>query len=179
MVIQHRLSVEEYLALPEEKPYRELVNGEARPKMAPDRRHSDIAVALLEAFAVYRREHGGHSAVEGRVAFADPRDPRVLLPDVSCYAPGRERGGVVLTPPTLAVEIRSEGQSLNELREKCRYYRAHGVDAAWLIDPDTRTAELFEGARDGVTLPLDGTLESAFLPGFRLPLPDLFAALDA
>jgi Uma2 family endonuclease len=175
MVIQHRLSVEDYLALPEEKPYRELVNGEALPKMAPDFQHMTIDSEIVAALRDYCRAHGGHSGPEGRVRVGD----MVYLPDAAYWAPGRSVGNRrLMDPPTLAVEICSEGQPLDGLREKCRYYRLHGVDAAWLIDPGARTAELFEGARDGVALPADGTLESAFLPGFRLPLPDLFAALD-
>jgi Uma2 family endonuclease len=56
--------------------------------------------------------------------------------------------------------------------------RANGVDVCWLIDPETRSVEVFEGAKDGETLEADGTLASASLPGFTLPLRDLFAVLD-
>ncbi len=65
-----------------------------------------------------------------------------------------------------------------ELRRKCRSFRANGVDACWLIDPMSRAAEVFEGDRDAEMLPSDGTLETAVMPGFSLPLADLFAVLD-
>jgi Uma2 family endonuclease len=83
-----------------------------------------------------------------------------------------------MKPPTLGVEVRSEGQSLAFLREKCRYYRDHGVDTAWLIDPLGRRAELFEAGREGVELPGDGVLTSAAMPGFALPLADLWRVLE-
>ena len=67
---------------------------------------------------------------------------------------------------------------MRELREKSRYYRSHGVDAVWLIDPEGRTAEVFEAGCEGVLLPGDGALEAAALPGFSLPLSELFAVLD-
>jgi Uma2 family endonuclease len=67
---------------------------------------------------------------------------------------------------------------MNELRAKCRSFRAAGVDACWIIDPEDRRAYVFEGDRDAEELPADGILESAYLPGFRLSLADLFAVLD-
>ncbi len=178
MVTRHGLTVAEYLRLPEEPPYLEYLDGEVVSKVAPDRRHSDIVVELIEALAAYRKLHGGHSAVEGRVGFEDPADTRFLLPDVSYCASGRPRGDRIMTPPPLAIEVRSTDQSLASLREKCRYYRAHGVDVAWLIDPVSRRVEVFDGAREGPVVDGEASLESPSLPGFRLALRDLFAVLD-
>lgn len=64
-----------------------------------------------------------------------------------------------------------------EVLAKCRFYRAHGVDVCWLIDPETRTALVFEGERDGEEPPA-GVLASPLLPGFSLALADLWNALD-
>jgi Uma2 family endonuclease len=92
--------------------------------------------------------------------------------------PTREPGDDILSPPTLAVEVRSKDRSMRGLRDKCRYYRTHGVDVAWLIDPYSRTIEVFEGEADGQRAARDGTLESPSLPGLRVPVADLWAALD-
>ncbi|MGH2633517.1 MAG: Uma2 family endonuclease, partial [Tepidiformaceae bacterium] len=83
-----------------------------------------------------------------------------------------------MLPPTLAVEVRSPDETMDAQRTKGRFYRAHGVDVAWLIDPESRTVELFDEAHDGQTLPSDSALESSYLPGFSLPLAELFAVLD-
>ena len=56
--------------------------------------------------------------------------------------------------------------------------RGNGVNVCWLIDPVSRQVEVFEGDRDGVRLPADGILETPVMPGFSLPLSDLFAVLD-
>jgi Uma2 family endonuclease len=80
--------------------------------------------------------------------------------------------------PSVAFEVRSREQSLAELRRKCRSFRANGVDVCWLIDPYARWVEVFEGARDGERLPEDGVLETAVMPGFSVPLADLWAELD-
>ena len=95
------MSVEEYLALPEEKPYLEYVNGEALAKPVPDSDHSDI-VALAE----HRTYHGGHPATEARTRFEGPEGMSILLPDVAYYAAGRRRRGATLPQPTFAVEAR-------------------------------------------------------------------------
>ncbi len=179
MGVKQRISVAEYLALPEEKPYLEYVNGEVCPKVAPDRKHSDIAVEIIEALAAYRRTHGGRSGIEGRVGFEDPADTRFLLPDVAYYAPGRPRGERIMLPPTLAVEIRSPGQTMETLRERCRYFRRHGIDVCWIIDPINRRAEVFEGDVDAEPRGIEDTLESEHLPGFYLVLDEIFEAMDA
>ena len=67
---------------------------------------------------------------------------------------------------------------MSELREKCRQMLANGVDVCWIIDPQTQRAEVFDGERDGAVVPDDGSLSSSYLPGFELPLTDLWAAMD-
>ncbi|MCC7364456.1 MAG: Uma2 family endonuclease [Dehalococcoidia bacterium] len=178
MVTRHRLSVEEYLALPEEKPYLEYVNGEVFEKPMPDWMHSDMVRAVLAALDAYARLHGGHPGVEGRVGFTATGDQRFYLPDVSFYAAGVNRRARPMPPPTLAVEVRSPGQSLSWLRDKCRFFRANGTDACWLVDPEARTVELFDGEHDGATLRGDAVLTTSALPGFELGLTGLFAVLD-
>ena len=84
-----------------------------------------------------------------------------------------------MLPPTLAVEIRPEGQSREWLRSKCGYYRENGTEAAWLVDPEQRRVEVFDADCDGTILGKQDTLTSAALPGFDLLLRDLFAVLDA
>ena len=127
------------------------------------------------ALRLYQADHGGHVAVEARTAVGAL--PNYRLPDVSFWAPNRRLADDSL--PTLAVGVRSPSQTMAELREKCRYFRANGVDACWLIDPDARTAEVFEGEQGGVVLGPGGTLTALQLPGFALSLEALFAVIDS
>jgi len=106
MVTRHLMSVEEYLAHPEEKPYLEYVNGEALAKPVPGFDHSDIVAPLMVALAEHRTYHGGHPATEARTRFEGPEGMSILLPDVAYYAAGRRRRGATLPQPTLAVEAR-------------------------------------------------------------------------
>lgn len=169
-----RMSEAEFLALPEEKPYLEYVDGVVLQKPMPNKSHTDIIEELIIEIGLYRRRHGGSAGPERRVRLLDGSGFR--LPDAGYWAPGRS--DVDDSVPSLAVEVRSPGQTMAELRRKCRAFRDNGVDACWLIDPMTRTAEAFEGDRDAEQLSPDGALEAATMPGFSLSLTELFAALD-
>ena len=169
-----RMTPEQFLALPEQKPYLEYVHGVVLQKPMPNSQHRKLVGRLDFAFGLYQQEHGGSFGPEGRVRLGT--SPEYRLPDTAFWAPGRPSGDDSV--PTLAVEVRSPGQTVAELREKCRFFRANGVDSCWLIDPDARTAELFEASDDGRPLPASGSLAAASLPGFALPLEELFAVLE-
>jgi len=170
-----RMTPEQYLALPEEKPYLEYVDGMVVQKPMVNSAHAKLAALLAMQLGLYtRRVGGGHVGVEARTAVGSL--PNYRLPDVTYWAPGRPSGDDSL--PTLAVEVRSPGQTAAELRAKCRFFQRNGVDACWLVDPEARTVEVFEGGQDGGVLSESATLTSAHLSGFALPLRELFAVLD-
>lgn len=174
--MERLLTLEDFLALPEEKPNREFIHGRAVCKPMVNSDHIDIVFRLSVIFGGYVAEYGGKCGPEASVLIEMGNESRVLLPDLAYWASLRPRGKYPMHPPTLAVEVRSPSQSMAELRRKCRDYRAHGVDVAWLVDPDSQTVEVFEDGADG--LAAEGVLTSAYLPGFRLELEDLFSVLD-
>lgn len=169
-----RMTEEEYLALPEEKPYLEYVDGVVLQKPMPTAEHLLLVGELIIEIGLYARQHGGKVGPEGRVRMPDGSGRR--LPDASFWRSDRTFGTDSL--PSLAIEVRSPDQAMAELRRKCRVLRANGVDCCWLIDPYERTVEVFEGDRDGERLASDGVLETSVMPGFALPLSELFAVLD-
>ena len=165
----------DYLALPEEKPYLEYVDGVVLQKPMPNLDHAQITGELVLELGLYKRAAGGYVGVESRIRFTEGSNYR--LPDASYWAPGSRPEND--SAPTLAIEVRSPGQTLGELREKCRFFRRNGVAVAWLADPATRTVEVFEGDRDGESVDASSTLTSPSLPGFELDLAALFAVLDS
>ena len=166
-----RVSEAEFLALPEVKPYLEFVDGVVRQKPMANSAHRRLAFRIDAAFSRYIEAHGGDGGPEGRVYL---NDRNYRLPDTAYWAQGRPSGDDSV--PSVAVEVRSPGQSMPGLREKCRAFRTAGVDTCWLIDPIARTAEVFEGERDAEHVTV---LESIAMPGFTLPLSDLLKVLDA
>jgi len=169
-----RMTVAEYLALPEVKPYLEYVDGVVLQKPMADSKPRRLVGEFDLRFGLYAREHGGDFGPEGRVRLPDRENYR--LPDTAFWVAGTPSGDDTL--PTVAVEVRSKDQTMNELRAKCRSFRDEGVLICWLIDPVRRIAEVFEGTRDADPVPQDGVLETSHMLGFSLPLAELFAVLD-
>lgn len=109
---------------------------------------------------------------------------RIRIPDVSFLSWERLPGGelpddpIPALAPDLAVEVLSPSNTAREMELKLRDYFQAGTRLVWLIQPATQTAEVHTSAdaaqRIGKTGSLDG---GAVLPGFRLPLKDLFARL--
>jgi Uma2 family endonuclease len=180
VAVTHRLSIDEFLALPEVKPYLELVHGEARQKMAADLFHTGLAGRLVYELNLYKQDFGGFSGPEPRVQLRVGDELRIYLPDVAFWAKGRPLGTRRLAePPTVAVEIRSLGETLASQQEKCRFYAAAGVPVVWLIEPDARTVEVFaEDGKSTSVLSVSDTLTSTHLPGFAYPVTELFSVLD-
>jgi Uma2 family endonuclease len=171
------MSLDQYLALPEEKPYLQYWDGVVVQKAVPKRKHGILQSELTTALRAYARVAGGNAWTEAHVWF---HGHGYLVPDVCYWGPLKPQGDDDRSlPPTLAVEIRSKDESLRDQRRKCRNMRANGVDVCWFIDPQRWTAERFDGDADGETVPADGVLESAHLRGSRLVLAELFAAAEA
>lgn len=178
MVATTGMTVAQYLSLPETKPYLEYRDGEVCPKPAAGSEHGLIAGLVTAALHALWLRQRGLFGPEALVHFHGPATDQYLLPDVAYWRPDKPHGDEDdVLPPTLAVEVRSAGQPLEELVARCRFYRAHGVDLCWLIDPETRVALVFDGEDDG-HVPAGDVLESALLPGLTLSLAELWAALD-
>jgi Uma2 family endonuclease len=108
----------------------------------------------------------------------------VRMPDLSFISwkrmpskrfPATPIAGVV---PNLAVEVLSESNTPAEIRRKLKEYFLAGVELAWVVDPFKRTVAVYT-APDRVTMltekdSLDG---ASVLPGFKLPVKDLFVLL--
>jgi Uma2 family endonuclease len=81
--------------------------------------------------------------------------------------------------PDLVVEVLSESNTPGEMARKRHEYFAAGVRLVWLVDPVTRTVEVYTTPDQPTVLHEGRTLEGcAVLPGFTLSLQELFAELD-
>jgi Uma2 family endonuclease len=110
----------------------------------------------------------------------------VRIPDVAYASWARIPGGRVPAEPVphlapdLAVEVLSESNTPREMARKRREYFQATVRLVWEVDPRTRTVAVY--VHDGppvLILGEDHTLDGGdVLPGFTLPLRDLFAELD-
>jgi Uma2 family endonuclease len=81
--------------------------------------------------------------------------------------------------PDLAVEVLSPSNTDAEMEQKLRDYFHSGTQLVWFVDPRQRTVTVYTSPHQSVILREDQTLDGgAVLPGFTLPLRELFAELD-
>lgn len=88
---------------------------------------------------------------------------------------GEERKRFPPLCPDFVIELRSETDSLNELRAKMREYRDNGARLGWLIDPQTPLVEIYRCTVDVETLSFSVDAPPQLsgeevLPGFALDL---------
>jgi Uma2 family endonuclease len=169
------MTLEEFLALPEEKPYLELIHGEVEQKPVGKNPHAYAQITLAGIFIRYADQYGGMPFVEGGVRFAgDQRNLRV--PDVTYFGPGQRldmSADYPLEAPVFAAEIRSRGQTLHRLRDRLAFLREKGTRGTLLVDPDTQTVEVTDEGMTWLASP-DDVVTLKALPGFSFRAGDLF-----
>ncbi|HXD88358.1 MAG TPA: Uma2 family endonuclease, partial [Urbifossiella sp.] len=102
-------------------------------------------------------------------------------PDVSFTARSRKQGGGQVGDwcPDLCVEIVSPSNTVAELDLKRGEYFSSGCRLVWIIDPRKRSVEVFTETDTATRLIEPALLEGGtVLPGFSLPLAELFGAFD-
>ena len=143
-----------------------------------------LAGAILEYLRAYvkARDLGIVLGADGTLKIL-PR--QVRIPDVCFIAWERFPGGklppepIPAVAPDLAVEVLSEGNTAGEMQRKLRDYFAAGVRLVWYVDPRSRTATAYTAPEQETVLDQQQSLSGGeVLPGFELPLRDLFAELD-
>src|SRR5690606_28089199 len=95
-------------------------------------------------------------------------------PDVSVDAKGTEE--IPTVAPLLAVEIKSDSNTLKDLRAKARQYLAAGTAVVWLVLPDKQLIEVYQRDTDDQVLKVDDVLTGgSALPGFSVAVAAIFA----
>lgn len=86
---------------------------------------------------------------------------------------------VPLIAPNLAAEVLSKSNTRKEMAIKRVEYFEAGVELVWEVDPKKRTVTAYTSLTEFITLGINDTLDGGtVLPGFQLPLQDLFGELD-
>ena len=81
--------------------------------------------------------------------------------------------------PNLTVEVLSQSNTPKEMDKKRREYFKAGVEVVWIVDPVSRSVDVYTSPGKCVTRHEADTLDgSAILPGFVLSLRELFSELD-
>jgi Uma2 family endonuclease len=183
MAITQRLTLDEFLALPDDKPALELEpDGTVTQKMSPQGQHSLLQFTLCERI--------NHFARPRRLAMAFPELRTIFggaayVPDVSVFrweriprTPDGTVANVFQAAPDIAFEVVLPEQSPNALVRRCVWYVDHGVERALLVDPADQSVLRFAAGASPHAQRQDEPLDfGAVLPGFRLTVGELFDSL--
>jgi Uma2 family endonuclease len=179
-----RITVEEFLALPDDGIDRWLIRGELREAGEMTVRnwmHSTIMARLALAIGKWWEQQpaprGTIVCGEAGVRISDDDVVGVDVAYVSAEVMARQSGETTLIDgvPTLAAEIQSPGDKLSEFEEKIDEYLRAGVPLVWAINPMRRTATVYRPD----TLPRLVTEEDSLsgeevMPGLSVSLRSLF-----
>jgi Uma2 family endonuclease len=177
-----RMSIEEFLALPERKPALEFDDGVVTRKVTPKGRHSTLQTWLAQEINhQVRSDKQALAFTELRATFATLS----RVPDVAVYRwdriPRDAQGRVAddfFEPPDIAIEILSPGQRINQQIRRCLSFLAAGVRLAVLIDPQDEMVLLVRPGGQIIALQRGDTLDLAdAVPGLRLSVSAIFDAL--
>ncbi len=164
----------------------EIIDGELYVAKQPGWNHQIVNGRILVALNVWGREtRAGQAAVAPGVVFAEDDG---VAPDVAWISRPRMAGafdeaGHLRIAPDLIAEVLSPGQT-NEERDreaKLKLYSRRGVREYWIVDWRSRRVEVYRRSDAQLhlveTLGEDDVLRSPLLPGFGLPLRELFEDL--
>ena len=171
---------------PEDGYQYEIWHGEL-VRMAPaGGRHGECEANLVTA--LHQQTRGLGRVYTGDTGFLLHEDPDELVsPDVAFVRlerlpPPAERVSYLRVVPDLAIEIRSPSETDAEVQAKVALYLRTGVQLVWLVDPRQQTIDEVRpstaaspGTKRLRAEAGDVLKAEAVVPGFRLPLSEVFA----
>lgn len=142
-----KLTLEEFLKLPETKPASEYLDGEIIQKPMPKGRHSCLQYEICNAI--------NQVAKIPKIAFAFPElrctfGERSIVPDIAVFQwrnipflPDGEVPDRFDLSPDWVIEILSPEQSANKVIGNILHCMQHGSKLGWFIDPDDLSILVF------------------------------------
>lgn len=135
-----KITLEEFLKLPETKPANEYLDGQIVQKPMPQGKHSIIqAESIIVINAVTKPQKIAKAFPELRCTFGG----RSIVPDVAVFTwdkiPVDESGDVAnmfSIAPDWTIEILSPDQSQTKVTGNILHCLNHGCKLGWLIDPE-------------------------------------------
>ena len=170
----------DYQEMPEGPPYFQVIEGDLVMSPSPNTSHQNIAGSVYRLIGNYvEKEQLGD-------LFIAPLD--VFLGDINVYQPdvlfvSNRRRSIVTEKgiegaPDLVVEILSPGTAHYDKGSKRKVYARYGVREFWLVDPQTRTVQVYllekNAEKPIATHGEKATFESALLPGLKIKTATIF-----
>jgi Uma2 family endonuclease len=147
-----KMTIEEFLALPDDGVDRELIRGELRVRglskvTRRNRHHARSEAKITKALECWLEEHTRlGEVVSGEAGFILKPDSGASI-DVAYVSPeiaARQPNAPFFQgPPVLAVEILSPSDKQEDIDEKIALYLESGVKVVWVVNPSFKTVTVY------------------------------------
>ena len=180
-----RMTVDEFLALPDDGVRRWLIHGEVREDgiTIRNRFHSSTMANIAYELGAWRRtkQKPWGQVVCGEAGVRlDPNDEMTVGVDVAYVShevlvQQTGESTIIEGVPTLIVEILSPSTQIQSVDEKIDMYLQAGVNLLWVVDPRDETVTIYRPGVKPTLVNADENLTGGMvLPGFDVPVARLF-----
>jgi Uma2 family endonuclease len=181
--LKNQLTVEEFLALPENDTAYEFVNGEAVAKykneqMSPKFFHSSTIGALFILLSAWAQEQG-RVVVEWGVKLTRNQENWISVPNLTyvsynCLPADWLKDEACPVIPELVIEIISPGQTFGDMIDKATYYLQAGILLVWIVDTISQTITVFTLSSLPVTFRGNQIISQEILPRLEITPHTIF-----
>ena len=167
-----KLTLEDFLALPDGDVYYEFVDGQAVPKVSPKFFHSTLQFALCSLIRAWCKGRG-RVLPEWAILLKRQGKDWAPVPDLTYISYERlpknwRRNEACPTIPELVIEIISPDQTMQEFEYKAKDYLAAGVPRVWVIDPEAILIRSFFADGSSQVYTDNTPIVDELLPGLEL-----------
>jgi len=175
-------TVDDYWLFPEDNVRREIIDGELHVTPNPVRKHETAVGSVLKHLRSFLESHPlgtVYSALSVVLSDTDVVEPDLVFVTAERSASVTDDG--IEGAPDLIIEVLSGGTRRIDETVKRDLFEEAGVREYWLVDPDERNVRIWRAEKQKFAAPLDllalaeDAIESPLLPGFSLPLPQIFS----
>lgn len=159
----------------------ELIRGVLCKTMSTGQRHGQIVMDLafeLNAFVKPRQLGTLVGSDSGILLEREPdtvREPDIAFTSANRLPPGGATVGYAEVVPDLVVEVASPSDSRREVHDKAHMWLNHGVRLVWVVQPGTRTIDVYQAGHPAATLGEQDALDGLdVLPGFSREVSAVF-----
>ena len=180
MLMTKLVTAEDLLAIDDDYRY-DLIRGELFRMSPAGPSHGALTFAFGVRIGLFVTEHKLGEVFAAETGFALEHDPdTVLAPDIAFIRadrlpPGELPDSFMDVPPDLVVEVASPSQGGPSIARKVARYLDAGVPLVWVLRTRRKTISVHRSGREVIVLGIGDVLDGEdVLPGFRLPLAELF-----
>lgn len=166
----------------EDDEYRyDLIRGELIRMSPANYRHGILGMRIARKIADFADEHDLGEVPSSETGFVLARDPDVVLAPDAAYIrldrvpPRDQQNRFAQLAPDLVVEVVSPSDLSRDVHTKVMEYLAAGVMIVWVVEPKTEDVTVYTPDRTARVYVTGDELDGGeILPGFKLPIADIF-----